>query len=96
MGALGVVKWCTASARPLSRKMHLVAADDRTAITFALSPGQAHDAPAGRELLTRMGPQTTQPALVMDRAYEGHETRQLAFDLGFVPVVPPLKTRVDR
>ena len=31
----------------------------------------------------------------MDRAYEGNETRQLAFDLGFIPVVPPLKTRVD-
>ena len=42
-----------------------------------------------------MGPQATQLALVMDRAYEGNETRQLAFDLGFIPVVPPLKTRVD-
>ncbi len=30
----------------------------------------------------------------MDRAYEGNETRQLALDLGFVPVVPPLSTRV--
>ena len=29
----------------------------------------------------------------MDRAYEGDETRQLALDLGFTPVVPPLKTR---
>ncbi len=25
----------------------------------------------------------------MDRAYEGNETRQLALDLGFDPVVPP-------
>jgi transposase len=25
----------------------------------------------------------------MDRAYEGDETRQLALDLGFLPVVPP-------
>jgi transposase len=31
----------------------------------------------------------------MDRAYEGDETRQLALDLGFVPVVPPLRTRVQ-
>ena len=30
----------------------------------------------------------------MDRAYEGNETRQLALDLGFAPVVPPLSTRV--
>jgi transposase len=33
--------------------------------------------------------------LIMDRAYEGNETRQLAFDLGFIPVVPPLATRVQ-
>ena len=31
----------------------------------------------------------------MDRAYEGNETRQLALDLGFIPVVPPLSTRVN-
>ncbi len=31
----------------------------------------------------------------MDRAYEGNETRQLALDLGFIPVVPPLKTRIE-
>ena len=27
--------------------------------------------------------------MLMDRAYEGEETRQLVFDLGFEPVVPP-------
>jgi transposase len=31
----------------------------------------------------------------MDRAYEGNETRQLALDLGFIAVVPPLCTRVE-
>jgi len=31
----------------------------------------------------------------MDRAYEGNETRQLAVDLGYLPVVPPISTRVD-
>ena len=34
------------------------------------------------------------PYLLMDRAYEGNETRQLALALGFLPVVPPLSTRV--
>ena len=33
--------------------------------------------------------------LIMDKAYEGNETRQLALELGFTPVVPPLSTRVD-
>ena len=31
----------------------------------------------------------------MDRAYEGNETRQLALDLGFIPVVPPKSNRVE-
>ena len=62
-------------------------------MTFSLSPGQAHDAPEGRKLL--LGHQRASPALVMDRAYEGDATRQLALDLGFTPVVPPLKTRRD-
>ena len=74
-------------------KLHMVAADARTAVTFSLSPGQAHDAPEGRKLLRRLGHQRAGPALVMDRAYEGDATRQLALDLGFTPVVPPLKTR---
>jgi len=31
----------------------------------------------------------------MDRAYEGDETRQLALELGFIPVVPPKSNRLD-
>ena len=72
----------------------MVAADARTAVTFSLSPGQAHDAPEGRKLLARLGVEGWNPYLLMDRAYEGNETRQLALDLGFTPVVPPLSTRV--
>ena len=72
----------------------MVAADARTAITFSLSPGQVHDAPEGRKLLRTL-PQAESPVyLVMDQAYEGHETRQLALDLGFTPVVPPKKNRL--
>jgi len=33
--------------------------------------------------------------LLMDKAYEGNETRQLVLDLGMVPVVPPKANRVD-
>jgi transposase len=76
-------------------KIHLVAADARTVLSFTLSPGQAHDAPVGRALLQRMGPTDRPLHLVMDRAYEGNETRQLALDLGYTPVVPPLRTRVS-
>jgi transposase len=73
----------------------MVAADARTAITFALSPGQAHDAAEGRQLLTKLGQPKWPLHLLMDRAYEGNETRQLALDLGFIPVVPPKSNRIE-
>jgi transposase len=71
----------------------MVAADARTAVSFSLSPGNAGDAPEGRELLQK----TTLSAkyVVMDRAYEGDETRQLVFDLGLTPVVPPKSNRIE-
>ena len=33
--------------------------------------------------------------LLMDCAYEGNETRQLALDLGFIPIVPPNPQRLE-
>ena len=48
-------------------KIHLVAADARTAITFALSPGQAHDAPEVRKLLQRVGRMLTRGVLCAER-----------------------------
>ena len=76
-------------------KIHRVAASDRCAITFRLTPGQDHDAPAGRQLLIDFGPVAEPTPLIMDRAYEGDDTRQLALDLGYVPVVPPKSHRLD-
>ena len=73
----------------------MVAADARTVITFALSPGNAHDAPQGRDLLRDLGPMPEGLPMLMDRAYEGDETRQLVLDLGMVPVVPPKSNRLD-
>ena len=73
----------------------MIAADAKTAITFSLSPGQAHDAPAGRELMKKLGHQQGSIHMIMDRAYEGDETRQLAFDLGYDPVVPPKQNRLE-
>ena len=72
----------------------MASADARTAITFSLSPGSAHDAPEGRKLLGKIGPVEGQVHMVMDRAYEGDETRQLVLDLGFIAVVPPKSNRV--
>jgi transposase len=73
----------------------LVAANARTAITLALSPGHEHDAPCGRQLLEELGPMPEGLPLIMDRAYEGDETRQLVLDLGMIPVVPPKSNRLS-
>jgi transposase len=62
---------------------------------FALSPGNAHDAPEGRALLEDLGPMPEGLPMLMDKAYEGNETRQLVLDLGMIPVVPPKSNRLD-
>ncbi len=83
----------------LTTKIHMIAADARTALGYTVSPGQDHDAPHGRNLLktvtkkTKMVGEQLQLALVADRAYEGDETRQLAADLGYKPVIPPKNNR---
>jgi transposase len=61
-------------------------------IAFSLSSGSAHDAPEGRKLLANIGPKHKRP-LLMDRAHEGDETRELAVLQGFTPVVPPKSNR---
>ncbi|MGD1098596.1 MAG: IS5 family transposase, partial [Bryobacteraceae bacterium] len=76
-------------------KIHMVAANARTAITFALSPGQASDAVEGRELLGGIGPLPAPLHLILDKAYEDDQTRQLALDLGFIAVVPPKGNRLE-
>ena len=59
-----------------------------------LSPGQAGDAPHGRELLAAGGPAPPGCFLIMDSAYQGDETLQLARQLGYIPVVPPNPQRL--
>jgi transposase len=73
----------------------MVAADARTAVVFALSPGNAHDAPEGRALLEDLGTMPRGLPMLMDKAYEGNETHQLVLDLGMIPVVPPKSNRLD-
>ncbi|MFT3790394.1 MAG: IS5 family transposase [Rudaea sp.] len=76
-------------------KVHLAAANERCVLAFALTPGQAGDAPAGRALMQTLARPVSRCHLLMDRAYEGNETRQLALDLGFDPVVPPNPQRLQ-
>jgi transposase len=81
----------------LTTKIHLVAGDERTALCFSLSAGNCADGPEGRKLLEDWENQKPAGigALIMDRAYEGDETRQLVLRLEMVPVVPPKITRLN-
>lgn len=54
-----------------STKIHLVAADDRNVVTWSLTPGQAGDAPEGRQLLQELGPHDGRVAVLMDCALSG-------------------------
>jgi len=71
----------------------MVAASDRDGVIFSLSAGNCGDAPEGRALLRKLGPVDHPIHLLMDRAYEGDETRTLAVELGYIPVVPPKSNR---
>ena len=71
----------------------MVAASDRDGVIFSLSDGNCGDGPEGRALLRQLGPADHPVYLLMDRAYEGEETRTLAVELGYIPVVPPKSNR---
>ena len=78
----------------------MVAANADTPLAFSLSPGQAGDAPEGRKLLRAWDANEAAHSedayfMVMDRAYEGDETRELVASLGHVPVVPPKSNRLE-
>ena len=68
--------------------------EDRLPLSMILTPGHWGDAPWGRWLLERFGPQTDQPQLIADRADEGDEMRALAAELGWDLVTPPKANRL--
>jgi hypothetical protein len=71
----------------LNTKIPMMVADNRCATGFILSGGEASDASNGRLLPGTIGrikdPDGEGPlVLLIDRAYEGQETRLLAFEWG--------------
>jgi hypothetical protein len=72
--------------------VHMVASDARTAIAFALWPGNAHDAPEGLDVLWELPRMPESLSMPIDRAYQGNETGQLVLDLGMIPALSPSPT----
>lgn len=60
-----------------------------------LSGGECHDGPEGRASIETIGTDFEGVPMLMDRAYEGDETRALAQKNGHEPVVPPKKNREE-
>lgn len=58
-----------------------------------LSGGECHDAPEGRVSIAAVATAYGGVPILMDRAYEGDETRALAAAYGHEPIVPPKKNR---
>ena len=73
----------------------MVTASDRSAVSFSLSSGARHDSPEGMKLLFFTPASDYEQSLLMDRAYEGDNMRAAAIELGYNPVVPPKKNRID-
>jgi len=71
----------------------MVAASDREAVTFSLFAGQAADGPQGRKLISSLGSTEREVYLLMDKAYDGDATRNLATQMGYTPVTPPKSNR---
>jgi transposase len=46
-------------------------------------------------LLEDLGPMADEIPMLMDKAYEDNQTRQLVLALGMIPVVPPKSSRID-
>lgn len=76
-------------------KLHLVSADDKVIVEMHLSGGNKHNAPEGRISIAAVGDAFEGVPLLMDRAYEGDDTRALALAYEHEPIVPPKKNRKE-
>jgi transposase len=80
----------------INTKISVIVANSTTLVGFRIAPGNFGDAPEGRALLQSLDTSPFEDSLLlMDRAYEGDETRALAVAKGLKPVVPPKSNRKE-
>lgn len=74
-------------------KIHVIAADAKTALAVAVTPGQAHDAPQFKPVMMEIPEETGATAVVADKAYDSDEIRDELEDAGFEVVIPSRSNR---
>ena len=73
----------------------MVTASDRSAVSFSLSGGVKHDSPEGMKLLFFTPAYRIGQSLLMDRAYGGDKMKAAVTQLGYAPIIPPKKNRIN-
>lgn len=77
-------------------KIHVVAADERTALGVVITPGQAHDAPVFDAVMCELPEETTAQIVMADRGYDSDRIRADLKDAGFEAVIPPKRNRKEQ
>jgi transposase len=76
-------------------KVHLAAADEKTALAVVLTPGQAGDAPRYPELIAGVPEACPVQAGAADRSYDSDAIRADLKRRGIEPVIPPRSNRKE-
>ena len=75
-------------------KIHLAAADERTALAITITEGQAGDAPGFEGVMLNLFAETCSAVeVVADRAYDSDEIRNDLADAGFKATIPSKRNR---
>ncbi len=77
----------------LTTKLHAACADDRTAVSFSLSPGQSHDATTFPSVWEGVPKSRWLDAAVMDKAYDSDNIRRFLEYQGIEAVIPARASR---
>jgi len=74
----------------LNTKLHALVNENGLPLSFHLTPGQAHDAPAARYLLSNLQPGQQ---VLADKAYDADWIRNLIWEQGAEAIIPSKSNR---
>ena len=76
----------------LGTKIHALVNEDGLPLRFLLTPGQAHDAPPAKVLLSDLKPGQR---VLADRAYDANWIREMIKEQGAIDVIPGKSNRLQ-